>query len=88
MINAGTMETTMRHEVHIQDLILYILCVCTSERSSPSIILQKMPRLPAKQREADKVEMQLADGRYACAVADSPARHSWDVSVPTYVGYV
>jgi hypothetical protein len=30
--------------------------------------------------EANKVEMQLADGRYACAVADSPARHSWDVS--------
>lgn len=37
-----------------------------------------MPRLPAKQREAEKVEMQLADGRYACAVAESPARHSWD----------
>jgi hypothetical protein len=40
-----------------------------------------MPRLPAKQREAEKVEMQLADGRYACAVAESPARHSWDVSL-------
>ncbi len=39
-----------------------------------------MPRLPAKQREAEKVATKLPDGSYAAAVNDSPARFSWDVS--------
>jgi len=37
-----------------------------------------MPRLPAKQREAEKVATKLPDGSYAAAVNDSPARFSWN----------
>jgi hypothetical protein len=40
-----------------------------------------MPRLPAKQREAEKVATKLQNGSYAAAVNDSPARVSWDVSI-------
>jgi hypothetical protein len=42
-----------------------------------------MPRLPAKQREAEKVATKLPNGSYAAAVNDSPARFSWDVSTST-----
>ena len=38
-----------------------------------------MPRLPAKQREAEKVATKLPNGSYAAAVNDSPARFSWEV---------
>lgn len=37
-----------------------------------------MPRLPAKQREAEKVATRLSNGSFAAAVNDSPARFSWD----------
>jgi len=37
-----------------------------------------MPRLPAKQREAEKVATKLTNGSYAAAVNDSPARFSWE----------
>ncbi|GFH55507.1 hypothetical protein CTEN210_11983 [Chaetoceros tenuissimus] len=37
-----------------------------------------MPRLPAKQREAEKIATKLSNGTYAAAVNDSPARFSWE----------
>ena len=44
-----------------------------------------MPRLPAKQREAEKVATKLPNGSYAAAVNDSPARISWEVSILTLI---
>jgi hypothetical protein len=38
-----------------------------------------MPRLPAKQREAEKIATKLSNGSYAAAANDSPAQHSWEV---------
>lgn len=39
-----------------------------------------MPRLPAKQREAEKVSTQLPGGLYAAAAHDTPPRHAFEVS--------
>lgn len=39
-----------------------------------------MPRLPAKQREAEKVFTPLAGGGYAASANDVPARLTWNVS--------
>ena len=40
-----------------------------------------MPRLPAKQREADKVSTRLEDGSFAAAAHDAPSRHAFEVSI-------
>jgi hypothetical protein len=42
-----------------------------------------MPRLPAKQREAEKIATKLSNGSYAAAANDSPAQHSWEVRFET-----
>jgi hypothetical protein len=42
-----------------------------------------MPRLPAKQREAEKIATKLSNGSYAAAAIDSPAQHSWEVRFET-----
>ena len=39
-----------------------------------------MPRLPAKQREAEKISTPLPGGGYAASANDVPPRHAWDVS--------
>mmetsp|Transcript_10231 Transcript_10231/g.19166 ORF Transcript_10231/g.19166 Transcript_10231/m.19166 type:complete len:922 (+) Transcript_10231:109-2874(+) len=37
-----------------------------------------MPRLPAKQREAEKIATKLSNGSYAAAANDSPVHYSWE----------
>jgi len=37
-----------------------------------------MPRLPAKQREAEKISTKLPGGSYAAAVHDAPSRHAFE----------
>ena len=39
-----------------------------------------MPRLPAKQREAEKISTPLPGGGFAASANDVPPRHAWDVS--------
>ena len=39
-----------------------------------------MPRLPAKQREAEKISTQLPNLSYAAAAHDTPSRNAFEVS--------
>jgi hypothetical protein len=40
-----------------------------------------MPRLPAKQREAEKICTQLSSGSFAAAAHDAPSKNAYQVSV-------
>mmetsp|Transcript_10234 Transcript_10234/g.19176 ORF Transcript_10234/g.19176 Transcript_10234/m.19176 type:complete len:161 (+) Transcript_10234:109-591(+) len=47
-----------------------------------------MPRLPAKQREAEKIATKLSNGSYAAAANDSPVHYSWEQHAKSLLSHI